>query len=186
MDGNHGFHINRFDETLNAGGMTQDQLDTKLTSFQTDFRASAASTIKEMKDHLSKTDDLVKSISVSKSYISLGGKRIVTVGRPKDKNDVVTKIVLDERLEPINKLVDNIKPTKSLTPGKHDALEIQNHHRISKVSRSVDNHDVVVKIELDELNNKLVEFQTAINTQFTTIQKDLNDLKSQVSSLNDV
>jgi len=183
-----GYPINRFDETFNGDGVSEAQLEEKLNSLQTEFSTGAKKLFEKieenLKTHLKSTDALVKNISVSPSYISLGNKRIVRVANAIDEQDVVTKKQVDDVIGPATKLIKIMHPVKSTTPGVHDSIEIKGHRRISKVSRSKESYDVVVKVELDELNNKLVDFQTTISNSLNTLATEINELKGRTNASN--
>lgn len=96
--------------------VTRKQLDGDLKALKDDFIIDTQKILdkveKNLNDRLKNTDDLFKTISLSKNYISVSGKRIVEVGVPVNKNDAVTKGELDK-----------LRKTLQLVKGQVVALE---------------------------------------------------------------
>lgn len=101
---------------LKVGEITRKQLDSDLKALKDDFITDTQKILdkveKNLNDRLKNTDDLFKTISLSKNYISVSGKQIVDVGVPVNKNDAVTKGELDK-----------LRKTLQLVKGQVVALE---------------------------------------------------------------
>lgn len=83
-----------------------DELDAKLLSLQNNFKAGAKQMFTNIEDHVKKTEELVKAVTVDKNYISLNNKRIVSVARALNKNDVVVKSQLENVIKTSTDLIN--------------------------------------------------------------------------------
>lgn len=95
--------FNRFgEETENmlseTATITIEMLDAKLLDLKTDFQNGAKQMFSNIETHVKKSEELTKAITVDKNYISVGNKRIVSVGRAINKNDVVIKSQLENTI----------------------------------------------------------------------------------------
>lgn len=128
---NYGLMFNRFgEETENmlseTATITIEMLDAKLLDLKTDFQKSAKQMFSNIETQVKKSEELTKAITVEKNYISVGNKRIVSVGRAINKNDVVVK----------SQLENNISTTINLTN-----TVIKNHIKeFDKLKSVVDQH----------------------------------------------
>jgi len=164
--------INRFGEEIS-------EMDEKIDDLKREFVGVAKDMFSKIETnltaHLKKTDTLVKNINVADHYISLGGKRIVSVGRSKDKNDVVIR----DELAEVKKVTKFIVPKKSEVSGVKDTLEIQNNRRISSVSQGVLPYDVIVKSQLDEVSSRVNSLETVVKQFKENAKEDINELSRQ-------
>jgi regulator of RNase E activity RraB len=79
--------------------VTLNKLDGELLKLQDDFKAGAKQIFTKIEDHVKKTEELLKTISVDKNYISVNNKRIVSASRAINKNDVVIKSQLENMVK---------------------------------------------------------------------------------------
>lgn len=108
---------------------------------------------------------------VTQNYISFKSKRLVGISKGIDKSDAVNKEQLDTSISSSKRIANLFD---SPTP---EVLKLKGHRRIGNVSRSKDDYDVVVRIEMTEINNKLFDFQQRINGLFDAIHSDIKTLK---------
>lgn len=177
--------INRFNELPQSisDGVSESLVDEKIRNLQNGFNSGAKTMFKQIEDklmgHLKTTDSLVNSISISGNYLSVKGRRIVNTAKPIDKNDVAIKedlLELEKLIKNAIKTTKHIVPKKSTTTNTADVLEIQNHKRISGVGKAIEANDVVVKLQLDELVNKILELETRYKTLKENARESINDL----------
>ena len=82
-------------------GISETEVDKKIRQLKNNFEVG----FNKFLDHVKKTDELVKAISISKNYLSLEKKkRIVGVNRSINGNDVVIKSELNEAVDSLIKV----------------------------------------------------------------------------------
>lgn len=161
---NYGLMFNRFgEETENmlseTATITIEMLDAKLLDLKTDFQKSAKQMFSNIETHVKKSEELTKAITVEKNYISVGNKRIVSVGRAINKNDVVIK----------SQLENSISTTINLTN-----TVIKNHIKeFDKLKSVVDQH--IQKFEnyhthIKDTLQELLDTQTNHNSRIITLE----------------
>lgn len=168
------FNINRF-------GEVSSDVDHKIEHLKREFLGVAKNMFDTVEGnlvaHLRKSDELVKNIGVSDRYISLGGKRIVSVGKSIDKNDAVIKDELTELARDVSRAM---KVVKFIVPKKasndKDTLEIQQSRRISGVSQGVHPYDVVVKLQLDEVDARVNSVDSEFRQFRANVKESINTL----------
>lgn len=118
-------------QTLVVGGITRQQLDSDLQAVKDELRTGTQTVLNRVEqtlnNHLKTTDGLVKTISLSKNYIGVGGKRITEVGQPIDKDDAVTK-----------NEIDKLRKTLHQVDIKFKALDIWKQNAADTVSEMYD------------------------------------------------
>lgn len=169
MYGERGYYINRFGELYDTrtlvqtrsnnvhgtqDGVTQKDLSDEIFKLKNDFSNEVRDIFDRAKNELKRKSEsdqqkLVERLnkfesyfSLSKNYISLNNRRLVSVAKSVDKNDVINKDDLDNALKRFDDVFDF---------SKDDVLHIKYHRRIGTVKRSKDPFDVVVKKELSEV-----------------------------------
>lgn len=161
---NYGLMFNRFgEETENmlseTATITIEMLDAKLLDLKTDFQKSAKQMFSNIETQVKKSEELTKAITVEKNYISVGNKRIVSVGRAINKNDVVVK----------SQLENNISTTINLTN-----TVIKNHIKeFDKLKSVVDQH--IQKFEnyhthIKDTLQELLDTQTNHNSRIIILE----------------
>lgn len=141
---NHGLMFNRFGEEIeNTTGVKTDatddfitigKLDAKLIDLKTEFQSGAKEMFTKIEDRVKKTDELIKAFTVDKNFISVGNKRIVSVARAINKNDVVIKSQTENMIKTsvdfINKRVtDHIQEFNKLKTAVDQHMQkFENYH----------------------------------------------------------
>lgn len=143
------FNIDRFGET------TTSDVDDKISSLKREFVDVSKQMFnhveENLKTHLKKTDALVDSISVTKNYIGVGGRRIVSAAKSINRNDVVIR----DELHDVKKVTKYIVPKTSAVSNANDELEIQDFRRLTKVGKGVLPTDVVTVSQLNEVTKNV-------------------------------
>jgi hypothetical protein len=173
MNGYRGFAIDRFgDHPTYESGISEETLNDRINLLKSEFTTGAKSMFDKvegnLKVHLARTDALVNNIGVSKNFISVGNKRIVTVAKGVDRKDAVVKEQLDgleDKLKPAFRLSNILHPEKSTVVGEKNSLIVRDNRRIGGVSRGVQPYDVIVKSQLDELDVRVKNLENNYNSR---------------------
>lgn len=159
----HGLIFNRFgdEKEKTADYVNETQLELRLIKLQNDFSVSAKQIFTKIEDHVKKTEELLKVITVDKNYISLNNKRVVSVSRAINKNDVVIKSQLDSASKTCSDLIH-----KRITENskEFDKFKVGNDDHIKKLRDNSLEHSV-------NLNNHISEFGKLKNITDQHIQK---------------
>lgn len=119
--------------------------------------------LEDIRNRLRAIEELGKLYTISKTYFSTRGRRIVNVKPGIDKNDVVTKVQLDAvkaKSDSVEKKVDELLKGIEVTD---DCIKIKDHRRICDLSKGVYAYDAVNFVQLNEFNQKMVLFETKFN-----------------------
>lgn len=175
------FMFNRFGDEVDYQSSIRLQIESQTKSEIRDLVKSGLSEMKKMmrtpnddSSHVALNNRLGKiesTMNIKDNFIGFKSKRLVSVSNAIDKHDVVNKYQLDT----VKSTVDRL--TKTFDVSNPEVVNLNGHRRIGKVSRSKDLYDVIVRKELNELNEKLVIFQTNLNTILGNIHDDIINLK---------
>ena len=136
--------------------------------------------LNDIRNRLHSIEDLGKLYSITKTYFSTKGRRIVGVRPGIDKNDVVIKQQLDavkSKSDSVEKKLDDLLKGIEVTD---DCIKIKNHHRICDLSKGVNPYDAVALVQLDEFNKKMVLFQNEFNEKIRLFHDKINELSAQI------
>lgn len=166
-----GLKFDRFGDEVSGS-----DTDEKILQLKTEFAHSAKAMFDQVKNkndedvaklsqrltNMEKVGDLY---SVTNTYFSTKGRRLVSVARGLDKNDVPTMEQLNEVHNKVKKILKAIEITE-------DCIKIKGHRRICNVNRAKDIYDCVTDVQRIELNNQLADFNTQINSALATIREE--------------
>lgn len=176
---NNGFKFNRFGEEIDFIKSSnvdveaiRSEFDKKIATLQTEFSTGAKSEFEKVKDEL--LSRVEKQVSFKKGYVSVKNKRIVSVSKGLDKNDVIIKEQLDEVNSKVEGLLKGIEVTD-------DCIKIKNHRRICNISKSKNDFDAINHIEFVENNNHRIEVSNHQAEKFRELSNKCTELERQLS-----
>lgn len=166
-----GFLFNRFGDETGAD-LSAQQVDDKLLKLQTEFIVSVKEMFDSIKQQLRNDFEITKTsgrleklesrFKITKTFIDVRNKRLVSVDKGTDRGDAVNKEQLDE--------IGGVAiATSKLFDHSVEVIKVNAHRRIGAVSRSKEPNDVVVRIEINELRNELMQSITQINEKLEDI-----------------
>lgn len=174
----NGFKFDRFGDELLVSDV---DVDSKIAQLKVEFTLGAKAMFDQIKklnedsgvmlsNRITAIENIGALYTVTNSYFSTKGRRIVSVAKGKDKSDV-------PNMEQLNEVHDKIKGLLKAIEVKNDCIKIKGDRRICNAARAKDPNDVMIDVQRTELNNQLVEFQTEINKSLAIIREEVQDLR---------
>ena len=141
------------------------KIDTKILTLKSEFTNG----FNLFKDHIRKTENLVNAISLSKNYLSVNKRRIVSAKPSVDKNDVIIKSELNEVIDSMIKIGDDLKKfDERCIASTKDFVDFK-----TEISKSIKkNKDTFINLE------------TYVKDEFTKYETKLNAIDKSLSNKN--
>lgn len=154
----HGLIFNRFgdEKEKTADYVNETQLELRLIKLQNDFSVSAKQIFIKVEDHMKKTEELLKVITVDKNYISVNNKRVVSVSRAINKNDVVIKSQLDSASKTCSDLIHKRITEHSK---EFDRIKVDYDDHIKKLRDNSLEHGVNLNNHISEFDQHIQKFE---------------------------